>query len=313
MYGLELACFRKPQGSCWGIGTIGQVMVKTGQVATIRQLAYQPVGGDVGAVETMTFQRLRELNDGGTQRADFHVLALIDKGAGTVAVDFENHHLCERSIVWIRPGAVHRWSDISELVGDLVLFTPTAPTTDTTRELAATPHLAAVWTAHHAEWPFVDAARRHLLLETRHAGTPVPELAELLLSALITRLRPSLRPPATTSRPFGLFRASVEANYRRHHDVGWYARHLGYSPRTLSRATLEATGRTAKGFIVDRLVLEAQRLLAHERLTAAACAARLGFLDASNFSVFFRNATGSPPAAWQAAMAAQASPAVGET
>ncbi|MBA9043308.1 hypothetical protein BJ996_000039 [Streptomyces phaeogriseichromatogenes] len=36
----------------------------------------------------MTFGRLRELNDGGTQRADFHVLAVIDAGPGPVAVDF---------------------------------------------------------------------------------------------------------------------------------------------------------------------------------------------------------------------------------
>ncbi|WP_432161515.1 helix-turn-helix domain-containing protein, partial [Streptomyces sp. NRRL F-5630] len=77
------------------------------------------------------------------------------------------------------------------------------------------------------------------------------------------------------------------------------------APRTLSRAVQQATGRTAKAYIVERIVLEAKRLLAHDRLTAARCADVLGFPDASNFSVFFRKATGMRPGAWQATVAAE--------
>lgn len=67
----------------------------------------------------------------------------------------------------------------------------------------------------------------------------------------------------------------------------------------------QVTGRSAKAYIVDRIVLEAKRLLAHDRLTAAACANTLGFPDASNFSVFFRKATGMRPGAWQATVAVE--------
>lgn len=104
---------------------------------------------------------------------------------------------------------------------------------------------------------------------------------------------------------FRLFQDGVEAHFREHHDAGYYARALGCSPRTLSRAVQRATGRTAKEYIVDRVVLEAERLLAHERLTAAGCAGTLGFPDTSNFSVFFRNATGMPPGARQTTVAVE--------
>lgn len=40
--------------------------------------------------------------------------------------------------------------------------------------------------------------------------------------------------------------ASISAASR---EVTWYARRLGYSPRTLSRATQEAVGRSAKQFV----------------------------------------------------------------
>jgi AraC family transcriptional activator of pobA len=293
--------FIKPLQTCLGIGVTGQPMVKTGHMTVIRQMTYQPVGHGASAVETMTFGRLRELNDGGTQRADFHVLAVIDAGHGAVTVDFLRHPLRERSAVWVAPGAVHRWDDIAGVAGHLVLFVPAAPVTRATRELAASPDPVAHWLIPDTDWPFVDTARNHLLLEaTAPPGDAPAELPEILLSALIARLRP----PHTGTRPanpvLGLFRSSVEAHFREHHDAGYYARALGYAPRTLSRAVQQATGRTAKAYITDRIVLEAKRLLAHDRLTAASCASTLGFPDASNFSVFFRNATGMRPGAWQA-------------
>ncbi|MEX1657088.1 helix-turn-helix domain-containing protein [Streptomyces pseudovenezuelae] len=281
-------------------------MVETGHMTVIRQMTYQPVGGRAAAVETMAFDRLRQLNDGGTQRADFHVLAVVDAGHGSVTVDFLRHRIEKRSAVWVAPGAVHRWDDIADVTGHLVLFVPTAPVTHVTRELVASPDPLAHWNIPAADWPYVDTARDHLLLEaSAPPGDASAELPGILLSALIARLRPP-RAEETSAHPvFRLFRSGVEAHFREHHDAGHYARALGYAPRTLSRAVQQATGRTAKAYIVDRLVLEAKRLLAHDRLTAAGCAEALGFPDASNFSVFFLKATGMRPGAWQAGAAVE--------
>jgi AraC family transcriptional activator of pobA len=273
-------------------------MVKTGHV--IRQMIYQPGGPPV---ETMTFARLRELNDGGTQRADFHVLALLDAGLGCVTGDFLQHALEPRCAVWIAAGAVHRWDEIAEVAGHVVLFIPTAPVTPATRQLVASLDPVARWSVPDDDWPFVDAARSHLLLES--SAAPVEELPQILLSALIARLRPPHTQPQSTPALFRLFRARVETHFREHHDAGYYARVLGYAPRTVSRAVQQATGRTAKAYIVDRIVLEAKRLLAHDGLTAASCASALGFPDASNFSIFFQKATGIRPGAWQAKTAAR--------
>ncbi|MFG2141098.1 helix-turn-helix domain-containing protein [Streptomyces sp. NPDC048650] len=275
-------------------------------MTAIRQMTYQPVGRGAAAVETMTFGRLRELNDGGTQRADFHVLAIVDAGHGAVTVDFSLHPLRERSAVWVAPGAVHRWDDIAGVAGHVVLFVSTAPVTHTTRELVASPDVMAQWNIPEVDWPLVDAARNHLLLEAcAPPADTATELPEILLSALIARLQPPHGEASSMNPTFRLFRSSVEAHFREHHDAGHYARALGYAPRTLSRAVQQATGRTAKAYIVDRIVLEAKRLLAHERLTAAGCASALGFPDASNFSVFFRRVTGMRPGAWQTTVAGE--------
>lgn len=275
-------------------------MVESGLVTEIRQMTYHPVGTMAIPVEVMTFDRLRAVNDGGSQRADFHVLAVIDAGHGSVSVDFASYPLTERSAVWIAPGAVHRWDEMADVDGHLVLFVPTAPVTPATRERVSTAGLVAGWSIPDGEWRLVAAAMEHLRLEASLALTgPSKELSEILVSALIARLDPPRVETQFESPVFSQFRSTVEANFRAHRDAGFYARAVGYAPRTLSRAVQQATDQTAKSFITDRIVLEAKRLLAHDRLTAAGCARELGFPDGSNFSVFFRNATGLRPGAWQ--------------
>jgi AraC-like DNA-binding protein len=276
--------------------------VKNGHVTNVRQLAYQPPGGTFAPVETMSFATLRHLNDGSTQRADFHVLAVVRRGQGEVSMDFSGHLLTARSVAWIPPGVVHRWSDIRDLAGDIVLFVPTAPVTPASRDLASGLMTGACWTATAAAWPLITIALAHLRLESgAPPGTRTGELSSLLLSALLLRLDPPAAPGRAVNDAFLRFRHAAEEDFRTHHDITHYARRLGYSPRTLSRIVHAATGRSAKDYVSERLLLEAKRLLAHDRLSQAQCGQRLGFSDAANFSAFFLRETGLRPGAWQRA------------
>ncbi|MFI2264182.1 helix-turn-helix domain-containing protein [Streptomyces tubercidicus] len=270
-------------------------------MSEILQMTYQAAGPSQTQAEVLTFDSLRRRNRGRTQRGDFYVLAVIRAGHGSAVLDFRTHALAERTVVLIGPGVVHRWTDIVELTGDIVLFVPTAPQPSARHPLsgAAT---AASWTAPAPSWRLVTAAVEHLRLETEHenrapSGTEIPSL---LLSALLARLSPLPADQEAGSTVFQRFRAIVERHFQTHHEVRYYASVLGYSPRTLSRAAHAATGRSAKSHINERLLLEAKRLLAHDRLTATRCAERLGFTDASNFSAFFLRETGQRPGAWQA-------------
>jgi AraC-like DNA-binding protein len=74
---------------------------------------------------------------------------------------------------------------------------------------------------------------------------------------------------------------------------------LGYAPRTLTRACQQATGRTAKQVIDDRIMLEARRLLVHPTTTIEAIARRLSFTEAGNLAKFFQRHAGENPAAWR--------------
>ncbi len=275
-------------------------MVNSGQV--IRQQRYSPPDPARGQIEVMSFPALRRMNPGLTQRGDFFVLGLVRRGSGTVTADFSDHDLAARTVTLIPPGTVHRWGEIDGIEGDLVLFVPTAPTPAARAAIDAS--IAHCWIAPEPTWPLIQAAVKHLRLELDHARRH-DGILNLLLSALLLRLEPPAPVDEGGREIFQVFRAQVEKGFRRHHDVEFYAQTLGYAPRTLSRAAQAATGRSAKAYLNERLLLEAKRLLAHEGLSAARCADRLGFRDASNFSAFFLRESGIRPGAWQASQGSQ--------
>ena len=274
---------------------------QNGDVTNLRRMTFEPPDGLSTSVELLTFDQLRNLDRGTTQRADFHVLVVVKAGVGSVTIDFRPYPLAQGSVAWIRPGSVHRWDNLASLAGDLVLFTPTAPALVD----ACTPSIALgvkpVWSVATAAGPLVGAALGHLRLEgvfARH-GQEREHVAGLLLSTLLVRIEPPGRAMLVAGSTFDLFQLAVEEHFRQRHDAAFYAQRLGFAPRTLSRAVQSVTGATAKAYIEERITLEAKRLLVHHQLAATRCAAELGFLDASSFSVFFRRSTGLPPGAWR--------------
>ncbi|MFC4631422.1 helix-turn-helix domain-containing protein [Promicromonospora alba] len=88
--------------------------------------------------------------------------------------------------------------------------------------------------------------------------------------------------------------------------VAEYARLLGCSIRTLSRATRDATGKGAREVIDERRLLEARRLLGVAGWDARAVATHLGFTDPGNFGRFFRARTGLTSAAFAAGAVSEA-------
>jgi AraC-like DNA-binding protein len=91
------------------------------------------------------------------------------------------------------------------------------------------------------------------------------------------------------------FRKEIEDSFAVTRRVEDYAERLGCSVRTLTRACLAVTGRSAKQVIDDRVTLEAKRLLAYSDLPVAAIGHQLGFSEPTNFGRFFARETGVTP------------------
>lgn len=286
----------------------GRMMVNMRQVA-ITPVGYNPPAGKAGEVEATTVAGMLERAGAAAfdqvQRPEFHFLLNPRRGRAHHMLDFTEHDLEPGSLLWVRPGQVQRWADLSSYDGAVLIFPGGLLDPATVQLTEADSASGACW------WSAADvrAAGAAVAIDAiaELAATEMarelraPALAHLL-SALLLRLtaQARTRPGAPTgSEPWLAFRDLLDAEHARHHDVAWYADRLGWSPRTLARATAAATGRTPKQLIDERVLLEARRLLAHSDLTVARVGEALGFDDASNFGAWFRLRGGETPAAFR--------------
>ncbi|WP_089153919.1 helix-turn-helix transcriptional regulator [Micromonospora sp. NBS 11-29] len=139
----------------------------------------------------------------------------------------------------------------------------------------------------------------------RHAL--VPAAAALLRHQLaVLLLRLSLLPhhgdgPRAETETFRRLCREVERDYRHTRRVEDYAARLGCSVRTLTRACLAVTGRSAKQVIDERVALQARRLLAATDEPIARIGRGLGFPEPTNFGRFFTREVGVSPGVFRAA------------
>ncbi|MFJ4536724.1 helix-turn-helix domain-containing protein [Streptomyces tibetensis] len=289
-----------------------------GSSKEIPEIPFAAPPGTPAGVEVMSLAELRRRVSESTlarpQRPDFHHLLTLTTGALRHTVDFTGYVLQPGSWLWVRPGRVHQWGDLDRAEGTLILFrqdmldaaTATAARVDD-------PHAPVVTTPEADDARALIMASEHLSHEFQALGRLPLEVhgAALrhLLAVLLLRLA-HLTAPADGSPPepdetYLRFRDAVERDFTRTRRVEDYARMLGYSARTLSRATAASAGLSAKEFVDRRVELEAKRLLAHGDRTAAQISDQLGFVTPSQFSKYFMHRTGQSPIEFRRAVRGQ--------
>jgi AraC-like DNA-binding protein len=281
----------------------------------IRELGFAAPAGTPAGVEVLSLGELRgrvgRSHVDTPLRPTFHHLLAPAHGTLRHTVDFTGYALVPGTWLWVRPGQVQQWGDLNGVDGTLVLFEPDFLDRATTADARLDdPHAPVVYRPSDADQQRLTDAAEHLArafagpdglpLDVRRA------VLRHLLAVLVLRLAHLGAPPGSAppgpSDTFLRFRDAVERDFARTRRLDDYARRLGYSARTLSRATQAAAGVNAKDFIDRRTILEAKRLLAHSDHTAAQIAARLGFTSATNFSKYFHQRAGTTPIAFRAGL-----------
>ena len=87
----------------------------------------------------------------------------------------------------------------------------------------------------------------------------------------------------------------VELNYKKEHQVQFYAEMLHKSPKTLSNLFAKYNSQTPSKIIQHRILEEAKRLLKFTDKTTKEIAFELGFDNYSHFSKFFKRMTNLAP------------------
>jgi AraC-like DNA-binding protein len=268
----------------------------------------------------ITTHRLSELidgrppSDGYAQRAQRHVIMLFTAGTGQHCIDFQAHPCRPGTLLWGRPGQVHVFGAQAGLDATLVAFRTDACPQAALGRLVTGPFAPAYWQLAGEDEDAIVSEVTQLDADCARyvdgGEDPAADLLRQELVVLLMRIR-TLSPPPTPqaastllSRLYGEVEARVA-----HRSIEEYAELLGCSVRTLTRACLTMTGRSAKQLLDERLALEAKRLLATTDLPAAEIGRLLGFSEPTNFGRFFLRETGQAPGAFRSEVALVVRPA----
>ena len=281
--------------------------------ARITPVQFRPAHGYALDVEVLSAgeiqRRVLEVHDRGAERVDLLCLLYVMRGRYDHMVDFQTYHCSAGSMLVVQPGQVHRfgstrWDGWFIVVRSehtrvpntsaMAVADPSELATHVKVPAAARPVIEAslAQMAHDANLDASVAVRNTLLFH---------QLRELVVRVRLGDPKADATPtidPAVLQR-FHAFRVDVDREHTRWHAVDLYARRVGCSARSLTRATEAVTGLTAKSFITHRVVLEAKRLLVHSDASVAAIAERLGFDEPTNFVKYFRRETGTTPGAFR--------------
>ncbi|MCW6005158.1 AraC family transcriptional regulator [Micromonospora sp. CPCC 205371] len=269
---------------------------------------------------------LSDLSADGASILDHHALVLVTSGHGTYEIDFVTYACRPGTLLWARPGQAVRLGGQSGLDATLVCWQPgiLAPL----HPQAATLDNPLGPTHWHLTGEDEDAVINEvsqLVVDCeRHGAGDLPavllrhQLAVLLLRIGLlgdtdshsneTGPTQSIQTTANEAETFHRFQQELERGYARTRRVEDYAADLGCCVRTLTRASLAATGRSAKQVIDDRVALEAKRLLAGTDLPVAEVGRRLGFAEPTNFGRFFQREVGNSPGGFRAEAARDTAP-----
>jgi AraC-like DNA-binding protein len=236
---------------------------------------------------------------------DHHALFLVTVGRGSHEIDFRTYPCRPGTLLWSRPGQVVRYQPRSDLDAVIVCWDPrlaprpiadggvhqVAPTGPTRWQLAGEDEDAVI---SEVSQLVVDCARHR-------SGERAADLLRQQLTVLLLRigLLSSLDQTADGSQTYRRMCEEVERSYRRTRRVDDYAVRLNCSVRTLTRACLAATGRSAKQIIDDRVAMQAMRLLAASEASVAEIGRHLGFSEPTNFGRFFHREVGCSPGAFR--------------
>jgi AraC family transcriptional regulator, transcriptional activator of pobA len=253
------------------------------------------------------------------QRMHFYLIILFTRGTGTHYVDFSPYAYDPQTILFVSRGQVQKFVVNPDADGFLLLFTSSflyhnATTQHILRSLQVfdyalhTPKIA-LQPAQHAE---LLTQIQSIAEEYRQPADPLTE--EILRTQLrlfllyIERIRRASQQSLAAHayyQDFVAFRDLVEQELSRSRTVQYFARQLGVSPRQLNKLTKQVLNKSAKAFIDERVLLEAQRLLAQSTLSIKQIAYHLGFDEPTNFVKFFKKHARCNPGAFRKQLSAR--------
>ncbi|WP_242928937.1 AraC family transcriptional regulator [Pontibacter vulgaris] len=239
---------------------------------------------------------------------DFYILLFITRGTGTHTIDFETYPVKPNTVFFLTPGQVHNWQLTPDTEGYILFFNPAYYLLDFPhhklqnfpffQNLLHKPFLILSDADLLKLESIIKSMEQELRQQQAYTNAIIRNYLDILLLQL-TRLyqteKQEKQLPAGMHSQLEQLENLIDAHYKEHLPVSYYAQQLNVSAKQLNEICKRAIGQTTTELIQNRIILEAQRLLAYADLTVTQVAAELGYFDATYFFRFFKKKVGQTP------------------
>lgn len=242
-------------------------------------------------------------------RHTYYEILFIEEGEGFHEIDFHSYPVSGSCLHFLMPGQVHLLNFSTACTGYIVAFSedfytfynPAAPPLSKFPFFQPT-HRQPVIELDQAECHYFHNILENMvsdhLLEGNDSFLTGGYLGLLLQkSAFLEKKEESDSGAQSSGIPdlIGRFQELVEKNFRVMHEVQQYAVRLEVSPDYLSKIVRKYLGASSQEYILDKLLLEAKRLLVFTNLSSKEIAYHIHIEDPSYFGRIFKRKTGLTP------------------
>ncbi len=239
-------------------------------------------------------------------RHDFYLLVFFTHGSGVHEIDFNRFEIKAGSFFVLQPGQMHHWVLSEDIEGFIVFYT------------------AEMYNLYFGkkkidDYPFYFSVQNNpeIVLEEPEMETVLSYFENLVVEMQseqlwkqdkimnildsihieLARKYNEIYVHETHSYNVKIknLEQLLEKKYKQHKSAAFYASELNISLKHLNRICNEILKKTTTEVIVDRIILEAKRMLLDKNWTVNEIAFELGYEDYSYFSRLFKKNSGMSP------------------
>ncbi len=243
-------------------------------------------------------------------RQDYYAICLLSEGEMIVETNLFLHHAKGPSVFVIAPGVIRRFLDTEKIKKATVVFFEKDYFLKNQANIhfldkfdffeQKDQHIIALDELQHLKFlNYFQLIEQKAADAAPHTPDIIRSFIYILLNELddITSSRSMAQVPSVSRSEQLLleFKTLLTKYFIDERQLAFYAEKLHVTPKYLSAAIKEASGKTAGDWIADMLILEAKVLLLDKQLTITQIAYKLKFTDPSHFGKFFKSQTGQSP------------------
>lgn len=239
---------------------------------------------------------------------DFYLILLITKGSGKHSIDYKEYNVEPGSIFIVSPGQVHCWDLASDTDGYVMFFKKEYFLIDFNHDkLVKLPFFKSSYSVpclklENHEQVTLSNMFSNINNEYQNHLFNYHEMIRLYLNVLFLELSRiySKKDEHSIIYSYELiqlnrFETLVNKYFKEHKSLVFYADKMNISLKQLSYLCKKVIDKTPSEILLDRIILEAKRLVIHTDISISSIADELNYNDSSYFIRFFKKVCNVTP------------------